>query len=186
MKTGISERLKTAVKALAGTITPDSSIPVMGEFKGFVQRADGTVEHLWGGEWRRNTVTVPGLNRIAACAVNTAAGVFNSIIVGSATAAPALTDSQSTIGEVSRKTFVAVGASAQSREWIFGVATWGGSVDGVTSVTLNSAGISIGASSLATSILANRVNGLAVTLGNSDFLNLTTRIRVGSHDVAHT
>jgi hypothetical protein len=90
------------------------------------------------------------------------------------------------MGEVSRKTWVTVGANAQSREWIFGVATWGGAADSVTSVALGSAGISIGASSLATSMLANRVNGLGVTLGNSDFLNLTVRVRVGSHDVAHS
>jgi hypothetical protein len=53
-------------------------------------------------------------------------------------------------------------------------------------VTLNSAGLTIGTSSLATSFIMNRVNGLGVTLGNSDFLNLTVRVRVGSHDVAHS
>jgi hypothetical protein len=129
----------------------------------------------------RNTVTVTGLNRLAALAVNSAAGVVNALVVGSATAGPALTDSQSSFGEISRKSMI---AQSQSREWFFGVATWGGAADRITSVTLNSAGLTIGTSSLATSFIMNRVNGLGVTLGNSDFLNLTTRVRVGSHDVA--
>jgi hypothetical protein len=118
--------------------------------------------------------------------VHSAGGVFNSLIVGTATAAPALTNSQSSMGEVSRKTSINLNGSAQSREWIFLTATWGGAADSVTSVVLDSAGISIGASSLATSLLANRVNGMGVTLANSDLLHLTARIRVGSHDVAHT
>jgi hypothetical protein len=182
MSQSISNRLKQALKVLNGTIALADHVPILGEWDVKVVRHDGRIEQ----KTLRNSVTVTGLNRIAACAVNSAGGVFNSIIVGSATAAPALTDSQSTIGEVSRKTWVVTGANAQSREWIFGVATWGGSADSVTSVALGSAGISIGASSLATSMLANRVNGLGVVLGNSDFLNLTVRLRVGSHDVAHS
>jgi hypothetical protein len=118
--------------------------------------------------------------------VNSAAGVFNALAIGTATAAPALTDSQSSLGEVGRKASIGLGASAQSREWIFLTATWGGSADGITSVALDSAGITIGTSSLATALLANRVNGMGVTLANSDLLNLTARIRVGSHDVAHS
>lgn len=182
MSRSISNRIRQAVGVLNGTIQLDSMIPMQGFVDVKVVRSDGRIET----KTLRNTVTVVGLNRIASSTVNSAAGVLNSIVIGSATASPALTDSQSTIGEVGRKTFAATGASAQSREWIFGVATWGGAADGITSVALGSAGISIGASSLATSVLANRVNGLGVTLGNSDFLNLTVRIRVGSHDVAHS
>lgn len=182
MNPSIFDRVRQATSVLNGTIDLRSYVPVVGEWDVKVVRADGTIEK----KTLRNTVTVTGLNRIAACTVNSAGGVFNSTIVGSATASPALTDSQSSIGEVSRKSWITTGANAQSREWIFGVATWGGAADSITSVTLNSAGMSIGASSLATSMLANRVNGLGVTLGNSDFLNLTVRIRVGSHDVAHS
>jgi len=182
MNRSIFDRLKTAAKVVGGTIDVSEHVPVLGEWDVTVTRADGTIER----KTLKNTVTVVGLNRIAGCSVHTAAGVFNSLIIGSATASPALTDSQSSIGEISRKTSAVINANAQSREWIFMVATWAGSTDSVTSVTLNSAGISIGASSLATSVLANRVNGLGVTLGNSDFLNLTARIRIGSHDVGHT
>lgn len=179
MSQSISNRFRQAVGVLNGTINLQSMIPVEGYFDVKVIRADGTMEL----KTVRNTVTVTGLNRLAACAVNSAAGVVNALVVGSATAAPALTDSQSSFGEISRKSMV---SQAQSREWFFGVATWAGAADGITSVTLNCAGLTIGTSSLATSFIMNRVNGLGVTLGNSDFLNLTVRVRVGSHDVAHT
>jgi hypothetical protein len=167
---------------ISDTIAPLSAIPIVGEITVKVTRWDGRVEE----KKLINTVTVAGLNRIALNAVHSAGGVFNSLIVGTATAAPALTNSQSSMGEVSRKTSINLNGSAQSREWIFLTATWGGAADSVTSVVLDSAGISIGASSLATSLLANRVNGMGVTLANSDLLHLTARIRVGSHDVAHT
>jgi len=179
MNPSIFDRVRQSLKVLNGTIDLSSYLPVEGYWDVKVVRADGTIE----ARTIRNTVTVTGLNRLAACAVNSAAGVVNALVVGSATASPALTDSQSSIGEVSRKSFISQG---QSREWFFGVATWGGSADSITSVTLNSGGITIGTTSLATSFIMNRVNGLGVTLGNSDFLNLTVRVRVGSHDVAHS
>lgn len=179
MNRSIFDRIRQSWNVLNGTIDLKAHLPVEGYWDVKVVRADGSIE----AKTLRNTVTVTGLNRIAACAVNSAAGVFNAIAIGSATATPALTDSQSSLGEVGRKAFISQG---QSREWLFGVATWGGAADGITSVALGSAGITIGTSSLATSLLANRVNGLGVTLGSSDFLNLTVRIRVGSHDVAHS
>lgn len=179
MTRSIFDRVRQSWDVLNGTIDLKSHIPVEGYWDVKVIRADGSIE----ARTVRNTVTVTGLNRLAACAVNSAAGVVNAIVVGSATAAPALTDSQSSFGEVSRKSMV---SQAQSREWFFGVATWGGAADSITSVALNSAGLTIGTSSLATSFIMNRVNGLGVTLGNSDFLNLTVRVRVGSHDVAHS
>lgn len=180
MNPSIFDRIRAAAEGFnLGTISP---ISIMGEWEVKVTRADGTIET----KILRNTVTVTGLNRIAHCAVDSAGGVPNAIIVGTATTAPALTDSQSSMGEVIRKSSSNLGANAQSREWMFLTCTLGGSVDGVTSVTLDSAGITAGTSSLATSVLWNRVNGLAVTLGNSDFLALTARIRVGSHNTAHT
>ena len=182
MKTPIYNRVRDAVRALNGTLSSDDHVGVYGEFDVKVIRHDGRIER----KTLRNTVTVTGLNRIAGCAVNSAAGVVNAIVVGTATAAPALTDSQSSFGEVIRKSLIGLGASAQSREWIFGTCTLGGAADSVTSVTLDCAGLTIGTTSLATSFIMNRVNGLGVTLGNSDFLNLTARIRVGSHNVAHT
>lgn len=172
-----------AGKLLGGETIQQSHAGIYGEWLIEVHRADGTVER----KVRRNTVTVPGLNRIANRAVQgTGTSPFYVIAVGTATAAPALTDSQSSLGEVIRKASALTGASAQSREWIFCVATFGGASDSITSLALASAGLSDNPSSLATSLLANRVNGLGVTLANSDILSLTVRIRVGSHDTAHT
>lgn len=182
MNRSIFERIRDAAQAFNGTLVPQSHCGIEGFWDVEVVRADGRIERTT----KRNTVTVTGLNRIAACVVNSAAGVVNAIVVGTATASPALTNSQSSFGEVIRKSFITLGANAQSREWIFGVCTLGGAADSVTSLALECAGITIGTSSLATSVIINRVNGLGVVLGNSDFLNLTCRIRVGSHDVAHT
>lgn len=179
MTRSIFDRFRGALRVLNGTVDLQSFVPVEGYFDVKIVRSDGRIER----KTLKNTVTVTGLNRLAAAAVNSAAGVVNALVVGSATAAPALTDSQSSFGEISRKSMI---SQAQSREWFFGVATWGGAADSITSVTLNSAGLTIGTSSLATSFIMNRVNGLGVTLGNSDFLNLTVRVRVGSHDVAHS
>lgn len=179
MSRSIFNRLGQALSVLNGTIDLSSHVPVEGYFDVKVVRHDGTVER----KTLRNTVTVTGLNRLAAAAVNSAAGVVNALVIGSATASPALTDSQSSFGEISRKSMI---SQAQSREWFFGTSTWGGAADSITSVTLNCAGLTIGTSSLATSFIMNRVNGLGVVLGNSDFLNLTVRVRVGSHDVAHS
>jgi hypothetical protein len=177
------DRFMNAARILNGTLMP-SNIAIIGEWDIEVVRHDGRRER----KTVRNTVTAAGLNRIANRAVQaTGTSVFFYICVGSTTAAPALTDVQSNMGEILRKSFVATGASAQSREWIFGVCTFGGAADGVTSLTLNCAGIFDHANSHATTgVLGNRVNGLGVTLGNSDFLNLTVRMRVGSHDVSHT
>lgn len=171
------------ISEIAGTLKPDA-VGIYGEWHVKVIRADGTVEE----KVLRNTVTAAGLNRIANRAVQgTGTSVFLYTIVGSTTAAPALTDVQSNMGEMLRKVWVATGASAQSREWIFGVVTVGGAADGVTSKTMNCAGIHDFASSHATTgVLGNRVNGLGVTLADSDFLNLTVRIRTGSHDVSHS
>lgn len=180
MSQSISSRIRQAFGVARGILngTIQSYIPVEGYCDVKVLRADGTIEK----KTLKNTVTVTGLNRLAALAVNSAAGVVNAILVGTASTSPALTDSQSSFGEVSRKSIT----GTQSREWFFGVATWGGAADSITSVQLACAGLTIGTSSLATSFVMNRVNGLGVTLGNSDFLHLTVRVRVGSHDVAHS
>ena len=102
MTRNIFDRLRGAVGVLNGTIRLESLVPVEGYFDVKVVRADGTIE----AKTVRNTVAVTGLNRLAACAVNSAAGVVNALLVGSATAAPALTDSQSSFGEISRKSMI--------------------------------------------------------------------------------
>jgi len=182
MNLSIFERVLKAWNAFNGTL--ESPIQIEGIWDVEVVRWDGTRER----KTLHNTVTAAGLNRIANRAVQaTGTSVFFVICIGSNNTAPALTDVQSNMGEMVRKSFIATGASAQSREYIFGVCTVGGAADGVTSLTMNCAGLFDFPNSHATTgVLGNRVNGVAVTLGNSDFLNLTCRIRVGSHDVSHS
>ena len=160
-----------------------------GEWIVEVHRADGTIER----RVRRNVVTDRGLNRIANRAIQaTGTTPFNYIIVGTATQAGSLNSVQSSLGEVIRRASIANPASTsivgiQSREWIALTATFGGASDTLTGIALDAAAIHDFANSHATTgIVGNHVNGLGVTLQNSDILNLTVRIRVGSHDIQHT
>ena len=184
MNPSIFERVRGAIAVLGGTIRLDELVPLVGEWEVKVTRFDGSEEK----RILRNIVTAAGLNRIANRAVQaTGTTPIYNIVIGSATAAAALTDVQSNMGELSRKQFISAGANAQSREWIFGTATWAGAADGITSKTIDCCGLSDHVNSHATTgVMINRVAGLAVTLGDSDFLALTPRIRVGSHDVSHS
>jgi len=158
-----------------------SLVPIYGEFKAVIHRADGTVEEK---PWKRNQLTAAGLNRIANRAVNASSPWF-ILGVGTITAAASL-DSVN-FGEVAngRKTSTVTGASAQSREWFFMNATYAGNADSLTGIVLDSAAILCHASS-GQGAVCNIVNGLNITLQASDFLSLTARIRVGSHDLSHS
>jgi len=159
------------------------AVSVRGEWDIKVLRADGRIEtkHL------KNVVTRVGMNRIAHRAVAHDTSPFFYIVVGTVTATHSSDSSQATIGEVKRKVSAVGSTQAQSSEWIFLQCTLGGAADSVTSLVMDSAGISDNANSLANAgILGNLVNGIGVTLANSDLLDLTVRIRVGSHNGAHT
>lgn len=162
-----------------------SLVPVIGEFKPDIYRAtpDGGWMLLKEGSWKRNQLTAAGLNRIANRAV-TATGTTPFYVLGVGTLTAAASLDSTNFGEVAggRK---AGATTAQSREWFYNVATWGGAADSVTSLALDSAAMLCHASS-GIGAVANIVNGLAVTLANSDMLLLTSRIRVGSHDLSHT
>jgi hypothetical protein len=129
-----------------------------------------------------------GLNRLANRVVQaTGTSPFYVIGVGTQTAAHSLSSDQPGFGEVSRKSSINTGAACQSREWAFMTQTWAGATDGITSVALDTAFISDAPSSHATTgAYFAAANGLGVTLGNSDYLALTYRVRVGSHDIDHT
>jgi len=155
---------------------------LMGEFHAVVYRADGSIEDKG---WRRNVVTKVGLNRIANRAVNDASSKAGFLAVGTRTTVASLDTAVTSFGEVGRKISTVLTTAAQSREWFFMVATFGGAADGLTAVALDSAVICDHVNS-GLGIPWNIVNGLAVTLQQSDVLNLTARIRVGSHDIDHT
>ncbi len=155
-----------------------------GGFQLKVTRANGDVEE----RFVKNIVLKEGLNRIANRAVTpTGTTPFAFIGIGTAVAAHTLSSDQPNWGEVSRKSSINTGTNAQSREWIWVSQTWAGFADSITSVALDTAFCADFATSHATTgAYLGAANGLAVTLGNSDYLALTYRVRVGSHDIDHT
>lgn len=159
-------------------------IPLEGIIRATVYRADGTTEI----KELRNVVTRSGLNRIANRAVQATGTTPVYILgVGTVTAAHSLDSVQAGVGEVLRKTSNFTGANAQSREWIFNQCTIGGASDSVTSVVLDTVFMSDYPNSHAsTGIIAGVTNGLGITLGGSDMLDLTYRMRVGSHNLSHS
>jgi hypothetical protein len=175
----------------AGSILPEEKpdhIPMYGEFHPVIHRADGTIEDKG---WIRNQLTANGLNRIANRAIMaTGTTPFYVLGVGTFTAASSLDSTD--FGEIANGRKVGItnpassGLSAiQSREWIAIVATWAGNADSLTGQLIDSAALLCHASS-GQGTVANIVNGMGVTLQASDYLNLTGRIRVGSHNSPHT
>ena len=160
----------------------DSVMP-HGEWTIKVVRANGSIEQ----KVLKNVVTRVGMNRIAHRAVAHDTSPFFYLAIGTQTAAHSIDSGQGGLGEVKRKVSAVGSTQAQSSEWIFLQCTLGGAADTVTSLVLDSAGISDGVnSSSAVGILGNMVNGIGVTLANSDLLDLTVRLRIGSHNLAHT
>ncbi len=165
---------------ISGTLCP---LTVQGEFHVKVVRHDGTIEK----RVVKNIVTRMGLNHLANRAF-TNSTPFYVLGVGTVTAAHSLDSTQAGIGEVIRK---AAAASVQSREWFSLQCTIGGAADSVTSVVLDTAAMftfptSYAISATSGGVMGNAANGLAVTLGGSDLLDLTVRIRIGSHDLSHS
>lgn len=149
---------------------------VTGEFMAEIIRADGSVEH----RYMQNIVTRRGLNRLANRAIAGTASLAFALSIGTLTADASL-DSTG-FGEVTRKAAATV---VQSQDWFALTMTWAGNADGLTGVVLMSPAIVDHASS-GQGIAWNIANSLNVTLAASDFLNLTARIRVGSHNLGHS
>lgn len=180
MNPSIYKRIRNAVSVLNGTIDPDSSIQISGQFRAQVIR-DGEVikESI-----QNNIVTFQGLNRIAFRAANYTNTIAAYLVIGTQTAAHSLGTTQATIGEVSRKIGI---TTTQSHEFFTSVATWAGNADTLTGVVIDTGCLADFASSAAGSgIIFNASNGLGVTLQASDFLNLTASIRCGSHNLSQS
>lgn len=179
--------LNTSERMIGDTLDVSDHVPLYGEFKAVIHRAQPDGSYLVEERpWKRNLITYKGLNRIANRVVQ-ATGTSPAYYLGVGTITAAASLQSVNFGEVTngRKASIVTGGSAQSREWFFLNATWAGNTDSLTGIALDSAAILDGATS-GSGIVFNIVNGLAVTLQASDFLNLTARIRVGSHDDGHT
>lgn len=149
-----------------------------GEFLATVYRADGSIER----KVIRNTVTYYGLNRIAGRSISDTGSGAGFIAIGTVTYAGSLSSDVTSLGEVGRKI---AAVAVQSREWFAITATWAGNADSLTGVALDAVALCDHVNS-GVGIIFNLANGLSVTLQASDFLNLTGRIRVGSHDIGHS
>lgn len=163
---------------VGGMIVQDG-VAVTGEYDAVITRADGSKEY----RHIKNIVTRYGLNRLAHRAVNAATSTPAYILcVGTVTAAASLDSTN--FGEVTggRKS---AATATQSQDWFALVATWAGNTDGLTGIALDSVAIGDHANS-GQGIVFNIANGLSVTLQASDFLNLTGRIRVGSHNLGQS
>lgn len=165
-----------AAQILNGTLDVRDLVPVVGEFSATITRADGSTEH----RHIKNIVTRRGLNRLASRAIVGTSSLAFALSIGTLTADASL-DSTG-FGEVTRKAAAVV---VQSQDWFALTMTWAGNADSLTGVVLMSVAIVDHASS-GQGLAYNIANSLNVTLAASDFLNLTGRIRVGSHNLGHT
>lgn len=167
------------MRNVGGTLMSDRTGPVVGEFSAVITRADGSKEY------RRieNIVTRYGLNRLANRAIQ-ATGTTPAYVLGVGTVTAAASLDSNNFGEVTggRK---AATTAAQSQDWFYLVASWAGNTDGLTGIALDSVAILDHANS-GQGAVWNIANGLGVTLQASDFLQLTGRIRVGSHNLGHS
>lgn len=149
--------------------------PVEGVWNFKITRADGSVEE----HEARNTLTAAGLNHLAQLAISNTDSAFAYIAIGTQTAASSLGSVQADMGEVDRK----IGATiTSSKEYMVLISTWAGNADTLTSVDLRTACICNHASS-GQGVHLNFVNSVATILADSDFLNVTARVRIGSHNL---
>lgn len=157
----------------------DCLIP-RGELHVKVVRWDGRIEE----KVVHNLVTKDGMNRYANRAVVAAATTpFYVLGIGSYTVASNQVSLGSVnFGEITRK---AAATAVQTKEYIYLVSTFGGAADSITSLAIDCGALLCHASS-GSGIVGAAGQGLGVTLGGSDFLHLTYRVQVGSHDLAHS
>lgn len=180
MNLNISKFLAERLRNIAGTLAPEEGVKVYGEWERKIYRADGTVETVVV----KNTPVYKGLNRLAFRATTYTNTVAQYLVVGTQTAAHSLGSGQGGVGEVNRKVAASI---VQSQEWFALTSTWGGASDSLTGIVLATAGITDYVNSHATADnFFSLSNSVATTLAASDTLQLTCRVRIGSHNLGHT
>lgn len=140
-------------------------------------RADGTEEIAESVDLIVNTGRIYIAKRISGG--DTVASAMAYMAVGTATTAPALTDT-TLPGEVKRKG-LAVASATNNNVWT-AVATFGGAADGVTGVAIAEAGV-FNHQDSGQGTMMQRVTFSAVTLQDSDLLKITLQTNVGSNTI---
>lgn len=147
------------------------AIAVKGEVNPVVHRADGEVENHG---WFKNLFTGAGATYLAAFQSTSPGSVVNHMSVGTGTTAAALLDT-TLVGQVGSRATMATRANVANV--LSEVATFAGFLSGVTSLVLREVGC-FNATSGGT--MRSRAVFSAITLADSDFLQLTYRTTVGS------
>ncbi len=143
-----------------------------GEIHPVVFRADGKIEDM--GVFK-NLVVNDGMDYLAAFQSTTPGSVMNHMHVGTGTTAATLTDA-ALVGAVgSRRTMATRTAAANI---LTEVATFSGFITGITSLVLREVGVFNHAITAGT--MRSRTVFSSITLGDSDFLQISYRTTCGS------
>ncbi len=145
------------------------------DFTFFIQRADGTTEERGPVP---NLFVRRGMSYLAALQSTTPNSVMNHMHLGSGTVAATLTDIFLGAQTGSRVAMASRTVTGANSNILTEVATFAGFLSGVTSVPLTEIGIFNHASSGGD--MRSRAVYASITLGDTDYLQITYRTTVGS------
>lgn len=157
----------------------DSRITQDGVFKLTVFRATGNAQVPYVAEkpiYSKNLFVNEGMDYLAKFQSTAPGSVMNHMLVGTVSTAATLTDVVTTIKEVAR---VTMATRTATNNILTEVATFGGNLNGITSVSLREVGIANHASS-GNGTLRSRSVFAAVILADSDQLRIEYSTTCGS------
>ena len=154
-----------------------------GKVKVSVIRADGKVELVQNpespdGTWP-NLFTSAGMDYLAVFQTTAPGSVMNHMLVGTISTAATLTDVVGSMGEVARVS-MATRTTPSSNNVLTEVATFGGTANGITSVSIREVGVVNDARSGPFGALRARAIHASTVLANSDFVRYEWATTCGS------
>jgi hypothetical protein len=153
----------------------DKGVRIKHDFKFFVVRHDGKTEE---SDWVKNLLVNNGMSYLAVLQSTTAVSVMNHMNVGTGTTAATLSDI-ALVGAVgSRVPMASRTVTGANCNILVEVSTFAGFLTGITSATLREIGIFNHAITGGT--MRSRAVFSAITLGDSDYLQVNYRTTVGS------
>lgn len=152
-----------------------NSIIYTGEINPVVLRADGKTEDYG---WSPNLLTAVGMDYLAVFQSTAPFSVMNHMQVGTGTTAAAVGD-VALVGAIGSRSTMLSRTVPQSANVLVEVATFAGFVSGITSAVIREAGVFNHAVTGGT--MRSRAVMAAITLADSDYLQLSWRSTVSSH-----